>query len=127
MFNKNLENVSFDNEAATAFSNFNSVMLTETKKKDNHVTQTGNVLPNSGGYSFVQGNSPDGCTACEFSTRNMISYVDGTVFYNKVKVCSNVDSFNMVYTRPEDNDGKATISVIMTMGDKQYDQVYTFR
>ena len=43
MFNKNLENVSFENEADAAFSTFNSVMITETKKKDNHVIQKVNI------------------------------------------------------------------------------------
>ena len=127
MFNKNLENVSFENEADAAFSTFNSVMLTETKKKDNIVIQTGNLSSSSGGFHFVSDDSPSGYTACRFSTRNMISYANGTVFYNKVKICSNVSEFKLLYTKAENNDGKATIAATMKIGDKQFDQVYTFR
>ena len=115
MFNKNLENVSFENEADAAFSTFNSVMLTETKKKDNIVIQTGNLSSSSGGFHFVSDDSPSGYTACRFSTRNMISYA------------KNVSEFKLFYTKAENNDGKATIAATMKIGDKQFDQVYTFR
>lgn len=128
MFNKNLENVAFENESATAFTNFNACLLTETKKKDNTVVRTGTMTGDSAaGYHFTEGLSSTNCTAVEFSTKNQIVYVDNTIFYNKVKVASNVSNFQMTFHKSLISSEKDTIDVSMTIGGKTYENTYTFR
>ena len=128
MFNKNLENVAYDNDASVAFSNFNACLLTETKKKDNTVTSTGKMVGNdSTGYHFETGSSPSSCTAVTFSTKNSISYVNKTIFYNKVKICSNVDYFNISFNKSQIGSEKDSLDIVLKIGTKTYENTYTFR
>ena len=128
MFNKNLDNVAFENDSSTAFTNFNACLLTETKKKDNTVVKTGVMKESSsGGYYFDSNNPPAQLTAVEFSTKNQIVYAENTVFYNKVKIASNVSNFYMVFHKSTISSQKDTIDISMTIGDKTYTNTYTFR
>ena len=127
MFNKQLEYVTSENDAATAFSTVDACILTETKKKDNTVSRVGimNGYKDSGFYFQEQGGS--NLTAVEFSSKNIICCLNKSIYFNKTKICDNVNNFKVKYNKSNSSSVPDAIEVNMQIGEKTYNHTYTFR
>lgn len=129
-FNKGLDIVDADNQASTDISKLNYCFLMETKntQAEENITANINFMQSSGqGYEFP--NTTEETTtdtkgqAIKFlNTNNVISFVNNKVYYNKVKICDNVQDFWIDY-----NSTNNAIDVEMTIDGQEFSQTYTFR
>ena len=127
MFSKNLDYVASENDTATAFTTLNACILTETKKNDNTVAKVGFMDGNNEqGYVFKEATSGN-YTAIEFSSKNQICYMGNSVYYNKAKICEGVENFSINYYKAPTSETKDSLVVRMKIGNKNYEQSYSFR
>lgn len=130
VFNKGLDAVDADNQAATDISKLNYCFLMETKnvQEGKKVTANINFMKSSGQvYEF-----PDTTEATTTDTKgqaikflgsnNVISFINNKVYYNKVKICDNVQDFWINY-----NSTNNAIDVQMKIDGQEFSQTYTFR
>ena len=127
MLSKNLDYVTSENDAATAFSTLNACILTETKKNDNTVSKVGYMDGNNDqGYVFKESTTGN-YTAIEFSSHNQICYMGNSVYFNKAKICEGVENFTINYQKAPTSETLDTLVVRMKIGNKNYEQSYSFR
>ncbi len=127
MFNKQLEYVTSENDAATAFSTVDACILTETKKKDNTVSRIGTMGGNKDNGFYFQEYGGNNHTAIEFSSKNIICYLNNSLYFNKTKICDNVKNFNVQYNKSNSSTVQDAIQINMQIGEKSYNHTYTFR
>lgn len=130
VFTKGLDNVDEGTQASADFSKINYCFLTETKKtqeKSNVTAAIDDMKSGEMGYEF-----PSPAEAATIDTKgtaikfiesgNVISYINKEIYYNKIKVCDKVDEFEIKYKQEENS-----ITVSMTIDNKDFEQTYTFR
>lgn len=126
-FNKNLDKVDSSNQAAVSFGQINSCIASEVKLNKNTATALGEMSGDAnGGYFFSQTNK-EPYSAVKFGTENIISCVNGRVYFNKTKICDNVSKFEITYKKSDNPNNGDTITFKMNIDGKEFTQDYTFR
>lgn len=130
-FNNGLDDIDAENDSATCFSKLNYCFLIETKKTQegrNITAIIGGMNNASSGWEFSSVSEEPTAqdtqgTAIKFlETQNVISYVNKKVYYNKTKICDNVEEFNINYKEKD-----KSITVSMKIDNQDFEQKYTFR
>jgi len=129
-FNKNLDNIDSGNQAASDFSKVNYCFLQETKNSQDGKSITACISQmrrSNDSYTFPKSDAETkedtSGTAIKFlKSQNVISYINKKIYYNKTKICDNVETFNINYHAKD-----KAIDVEMTIDKQTFLQTYTFR
>ncbi len=129
-FNKNLDNIDSENQAASDFSKVNYCFLKETKNSDDGKNITACISQmrlSNNSYTFpetaTETKEDISGTAIKFiNSQNIISYINKKIYFNKTKICDNVERFNINYHAQD-----KAIDVEMTIDKQTFSQTYTFR
>ena len=129
IFNRNLNSVDSANKASSDFSLLNYSILSEVKRDKATADvgrMTGGVVSD---YVFSKNdNVNESGNAIKFGDGNVIGYINGRIYFNKTKIVDDVSNFKVTYHRATDlSTEKASISVEVKIGEKEYKQDYTFR
>ncbi len=132
-FYKNADTVQTKSSEAD-FNKLNLYMLEETKRENTRINSIGKMEKDdeSNSYSYSIVNNDEG-NAIQFYTRlqdesgeyNVIGQAGSGIYYNKIKLCSDVDSFAI--TKNTEN-GKDKISITIKFNSEEtYTAEYTMR
>lgn len=126
-FNKNLDKVDSSNQAAVSFGQINSCIASEVKLNKNTVTALGEMNGDVTGGYFFSPTKKSPYSAVKFGSDNIISCINGRVYFNKTKICDNVSEFEITYTKSDNPDNGDTLTFKMNIEGKEFIQNYTFR
>lgn len=130
-FYKNADTIENKNSEAD-FNKLNLYMLEETKKENNRINSLGIMQENGGAYSFTKQEGENGFSAIQFyeekdeeGTYNVIGKAGNGIYYNKIKICSDVDNF-VITSELENGKNKLMMTITFSSGET-YNAEYTMR
>lgn len=129
IFNRDLDSIDSANKASSDFSLLNYSILSEVKREKATAEvgkMTGGVVSD---YVFQKNdNVNETGNALKFGDGNVIGYINGRIYFNKTKIVDDVSEFKITYHRSSDiNAAKDSVTVMTKIGNKEYQQEYTFR
>lgn len=104
-FYKNVDTLQDRNEGAKQYTAFNSYF-------------TGDI--NEKGNSFIVDLSDS--TKIVFENGNQYTFINGNIYFNKIKICKDITSCEFQYDKPNN-----IVTVNMVIGEKSYNNEYTFK
>ena len=130
-FYKNADTIENKNSEAD-FNKLNLYMLEETKKENNRINCLGIMKENEGNFSFTKEEGENGFSAIQFyeekdeeGSYNVIGKAGNGIYYNKIKICSDVQDF--VIEQGSEN-GKYTLDMTITFASGEtYSAEYIMR
>lgn len=114
-FYSNIQILDSSVSSSSEYNKFNLYMLNETKKKGNTVeVVSDDTAENDEGNSIIFISS-DG------QTKNSFKKLGNILYYNKIKLCEDVNEFKI---KSDKSTGKATVTVLLTIGNNSYSTEY---
>lgn len=112
-FNRNMEDISTSTGISSEYNKFNLYMLKLTKSGYEVSKRSNNYITFK--KCIYDGNS-------EIVDTNTFVKLGNILYYNKIKLCENVNAFSV--TEESAENGKEKINTSITIGDKEYTTSY---